>query len=270
MLERFSAPGGVVVYLSPLLRGAGVPHAFSTRLGGLSKPPFDSMNLGNPNGCEIQDDYANIWANYDRLLAAVGCAGRELLRVHQVHGPSVARVRAGEPFDVSTKADALAGDDPRRVLSVRVADCVPVLLATEDGRSVAAVHAGWRGVIAGVVPAAVDELRRIHSESAEEGGARLLAAVGPGIGFDAFEVGPEVLDEFRRVFGPEAPVRKKGDGKGRVDLREAIQRQLRKAGVEENAIDVTDRCTFRDAGEFFSHRREKGVTGRMAAVISPG
>jgi polyphenol oxidase len=269
MLERSTAPGGVVVYVSPALRKAGVPHAFSTRLGGISKAPFDSMNLGNPNGCEVQDDYANIWSNYDRLLAAAGCAARELVRVHQVHGPAVARVRRGEPFDVSTKADALVGDDPRRALSVRVADCVPVLMATEDGRAVAAVHAGWRGVVAGVVTAAVEELRTIYRANAGSRGVRLLAAVGPGIGPGAFEVGPEVVAEFRRAFAPEAPVRETPDGKGRVDLREAIRRQLTESGIDEKAIDLTDRCTFRDASEFFSHRRETGVTGRMAAVISP-
>jgi copper oxidase (laccase) domain-containing protein len=97
----------------------------------------------------------------------------------------------------------------------------------------------------------------------------VIAAVGPGIGFDAFEVGADVLDEFCSAFGAEAPARETGNGKGRVDLREAIRRQLRGAGVGEDSIDLTDRCTFRDAAEFFSHRREKGVTGRMAAVISP-
>src|SRR5437764_400173 len=99
MLHREVSPTGVVFYASPLLRGAGVPHAFSTRLGGISRPPFDSMNLGNPSGCEVQDDYENVWANYRRLQEAAGCGGRELCRVHQVHGPAVVRVRLGEPFD---------------------------------------------------------------------------------------------------------------------------------------------------------------------------
>lgn len=262
MLQRATTPDGVVLYLSPLLRAAGVPHAFSTRHGGVSAAPFDSMNLGNPNGCAVQDDYANIWANYRALQAAAGCGGRELCRVHQVHGPAVARARAGEPFDTEQKADAIVTDDPARVASVRVADCVPVLLATDDGKTVAAVHAGWRGVVAGVVPAAATELRR------DAPSAALVAAIGPCIGYDAFEVGPEVLVEFRRVFGKDAPVRDTPDGKGRVDLREAIRRQLLAIGVPDEAIDTTDRCTYRDRDEFFSHRRDDGVTGRMAAIIS--
>src|SRR4051812_36983247 len=109
MLVRETTADGIAFYTSPLLRAAGVPHAFSTRLGGLSRPPFDSMNLGNPNGCEIQDDYETIWANYRRLQAAAGCGGRELCRVHQVHGAVVVQARGDRPFDTSVKADAIAG-----------------------------------------------------------------------------------------------------------------------------------------------------------------
>src|SRR5687767_5323363 len=105
MLQRRTAPDGVVYYAAPLLESARVPHAFSTRLGGISPAPFDSLNLGNPNGWARQDDYEHIWHNYRLLQAAAGCAGRELCRVHQVHGPVVARARAGQPFDTSMQAD---------------------------------------------------------------------------------------------------------------------------------------------------------------------
>ena len=98
--------------------------------------------------------------------------------------------------------------------------------------------------------------------------ARCAAAVGPCIGFDAFEVGREVLAVFRAAFGPEAPVRARPDGKGHVDLREAVRRQLVAAGVPEDRVDTTDRCTVRDVEEFFSHRRDNGVTGRLAAIIA--
>jgi YfiH family protein len=129
---------------------------------------------------------------------------------------------------------------------------------------VAAVHAGWRGVIAGVVINAIGEMNRIRDVPAD----RIIAAIGPSIGCEAFEVGAEVLDEFVGVFGPDAPIRRDADGKGRVDLREAIYRQLISAGVLPERIDTTDRCTFRDSREFYSHRRDQGVTGRMAAVIA--
>jgi YfiH family protein len=261
MLQRRTAPNGVTYYASPLLEARGIPHAFATRLGGVSPAPFDSLNLGNPSGCDVQDDYERIWENYRLLQAAAGCPGRELCRVHQVHGAGVARVRAGERFDTSRQADALVGDDAGRVLSVRVADCVPILIAGDDGRTVAAVHAGWRGVVAAIAPAA---LRDMGADP-----ARCVAAIGPSIGVDAFEVGGEVLDAFRRAFGPEAPVRRRDDGKGHVDLREAVRRQLVEAGIPDDRIDLTDRCTVRDRDEFFSHRRDDGVTGRMAAIVGP-
>jgi hypothetical protein len=264
MLERQISPTGVVTYISPLLRDAGVPHAFSTRIGGLSPKPFDSLNLGNPNGCDIQDLRERIRDNYQILLRSIGCADeRERVWLHQVHANGVIQVLPGVFHDNDAKADALVSNDPGRVLSVRVADCVPILLSTEDGRIVAAVHAGWRGVIAGVATEALRQMRRLANGSSNH----LIAAIGPSIGFDAFEVGPEVLEEFTRVFGPDAPIRREKTGKGRVDLREALRRQLIGAGLAQERIDLTDRCTHRDSDEFFSHRRDNGITGRMAAVI---
>jgi hypothetical protein len=145
---------------------------------------------------------------------------------------------------------------------VRVADCVPVLLSTTDGRHVAAVHAGWRGVVAQAVIGSLREMVGTNTRG-------VVAAIGPAIGYDSFEVGEEVLKEFTKTFGADAPVRAVGGGKGRVDLRECLRRQLVAAGVPEERIDLTDRCTYRDSDEFFSHRRDKGITGRMAALISP-
>lgn len=266
-MHQRTAPNGVTYYASPLFGQLGVPHAFSTRLGGVSPAPFESLNLGNPNGCAAQDDYDHVWENYRRLQAAAGCEGRELCYVHQVHGAAFVRVGAGQPFDTSAKADALITDDPARVVSVRVADCVPILLSTADGRTVAAVHAGWRGVIAGAVPTALSEM--FTKSGADASPATAVAAIGPCIGGEAFEVGPEVVEEFFRVFGDDAPLVRRAGGKGYIDLRAAVRLQLLRAGLPHDRIDTTDRCTHRDADEFFSHRRENGVTGRMAAIISP-
>lgn len=265
MLQRTISPEGVVTYISPLLRETGIRHAFSTRIGGVSKKPFDSLNLGNPNGCEIQDSVENIRRNYRLLFSAAGCERCEHAYLHQVHGATVVRVVRGRPHDNNLKGDALVGDDPARVMSVRVADCVPVLLGSDDGRIVAAVHAGWRGVVAGVVMAAIDEMNRWRDLPA----SRILAAIGPSISFDSFEVGPEVLSEFENAFGADAPIRRRSDGKGYVNLRESLHRQLISAGVPSEQIDSTDRCTHGHVEEFFSHRRDKATAGRMAAVISP-
>jgi polyphenol oxidase len=126
------------------------------------------------------------------------------------------------------------------------------------------VHAGWRGIVAGVIAAAVRSM--IASDASPDS---LLAAIGPCIGREAFEIGDDVLSEFTRIFGVSAPIDRRGGGKGRADLREAARLQLLTAGLRPDRIDSTDRCTATHRDEFFSHRRDRGVTGRMAAIIAP-
>jgi YfiH family protein len=263
VLQRKSTANGLIYYFSPLLENAGVPHAFSTRIGGVSDAPFNTLNLGNPSPPELQDDKQHIQENYRRLQQAIGCEKKSRCWVHQVHRADVVLVRRDHEFTSGAAADALVSDDPDHMLAVRYADCVPILLASADGKFVAAVHAGWRGIIANAVGAAIRELRRISQSN------HLLAAIGPCIGFDAFEVSEEVLSEFKRVFPINPPIRDCENGKGRADLREAVARQLSQAGLQKSQIEVSDRCTFRDADEFFSHRRDHGITGRMAALIAP-
>jgi YfiH family protein len=264
MLERREA-SGVVWYESPLLSAAGVGHAFSTRLGGVSRGVFESLNFGNPSDIADRDPAEHIRENERRLFEASGMGGREHCRVHQVHGPAVATVRPGGAHDSDTKADAIVSDDPGRVVSVRVADCVPVLLASEDGKVVAAVHAGWRGVASGVAPAALKELRRLAP------GREVIGAIGPSIGYDAFEVGPEVVEEMERAFGGAGSLgeaAKRGrDDRWHLDLRALLGVQLERAGVVY--YDTSDLCTAGTPGEFFSHRRDKGKSGRMVGAIAP-
>jgi hypothetical protein len=234
----------------------------------VSSPPFDSLNFGNPGDlpAERKDPRANIMENWRRLLAAVGCAGRRVVEVHQVHGGDVRVERGhsrkgtadGAQDQGDPRADAIVTDDPSVIAAVRVADCAPVLLAEAGGRIVAAVHAGWRGVIAGVAGNAVRSMR-------EMGAHDIVAAIGPCIGPENFEVGDEVAREFWRVFGDRAPVRAGSAGKSFIDLPCALERQLVGAGVGE--IDVLGRCTVGEPELFFSHRRDRGVTGRMVGVI---
>lgn len=251
MFQRIERANGVVFYRSTLLGNA--PHGFSTRIGGVSGGVFESLNLGNPSGVSENDPAKNLAENYRRLLIAIGCGGRKLLRVHQIHGKRVLWMDRNSPMD-EEKADGILTEDAGAAASVRVADCAPVLLATKDGKRVAAVHAGWRGTVAGVVSEAVKEL-----------GGELAAAIGPCIGMEAFEVGEEVLAEFEQKWGSRAPIRRRKDGKGHVDLKESLRMELVEAGVRE--IDVFEGCTVEMDRDFFSHRRDKGVTGRMSAVI---
>lgn len=256
---------GVGLLYSRVLAGRGVPHAFTTRAGGISAGIFASLNFGNPGDLkpEERDPLSNIHANFAGVLNAIGCGDRELVQVHQVHGGAVHAVRAGQaahPGPSDTRADALVTRDGARVLAVRIADCAPVLIASSDGRAVAAVHAGWRGVVAGVVRNALAALR------AEDGGQCFVAAVGPCLSVMHFEIGPEVAAEFEREFGPTTPHLRPGPrGRPLLDLKGALREQLEHAGVEE--VDVMPHCTYADAERFFSHRRDAGRTGRMAAVI---
>lgn len=253
MLQKRVFDNGVTIYESTLLAGVGVPHAFSTRLGGVSEGPFASLNLGNPGGQAIQDSPQNIAENYRRLQAAIGCEGRARLYGHQVHGATVLTPERVTGDCELGKGDAIVCDSPDALASVRTADCVPVLLASRDGRRVAAVHAGWRGTVAGVVAEALK-----HFDSP----ATVIAAIGPCIGFNAFEVGLEVAEQFATEF-----VRHEPNGKAHVDLKRALAAQLIAAGVPGEQVESTDRCTVSHADEFFSHRRTGGLTGRMAAVI---
>jgi YfiH family protein len=257
-----------VLLTSPLLAAAGIRHAFSTRIGGVSAAPFESLNLGNPSDLprEKRDPPQNIRENFRRILTAIGCEGRTLTEVHQVHAAAVhiaGPVTSDADRSSDPKADALVTRERSRILAIRVADCAPVLLATPDGSMVAAVHAGWRGVVAGVLPAAISAMQRM--------GARdLLAAIGPCIGPDHFEVGSEVAEQFDRLFGrtsvrtvrpPSSP-----GFKPHLDLKAALHAQLTAAGVERT--DILPHCTWADSDLFFSHRRYRGVTGRTAAVIA--
>lgn len=268
---------------SDALAALGVPHAFTTRLGGYSVGPFASLNFGNPGDLpqDRRDPPSNIAANFRLVLDALAAPNREVVQVHQVHGPDVRVVRTDGPTHApewngnDTKADALVTDDPARILAIRIADCAPVLLSCRGGRIVAAVHAGWRGVIAGVAPRAVEAMRSLAADS-QTHDTEIVAAVGPCIGFDAFEVGPEVAAEFTRVFGDATPhvrPRETHPGKFLVDLKGALCEQLDHAGVP--IVDLLPHCTATSTDPatgtplFFSHRRDHGLTGRMIGLIGP-
>ncbi|MBY0308166.1 MAG: peptidoglycan editing factor PgeF, partial [Phycisphaerales bacterium] len=252
-------PGPIALRCSILKH---VPHGFSTRCGGVSEGMFASLNFGNPGELPLddRDPPENIARNYRRLLGVTGASGRRLVEVHQVHGGGVDVVTRERPRGEGPdpRADAIVTDDPGVVLAVRTADCLPALLASEDGRIVGALHAGWRGVIAGVV-------QNTLAAMAELGATGVVAAVGPCISGEAFEVGEEVSAELERVFRPETVVvlRRPGWPKPHVDLKRAVFLQLAAAGAA--GAQVLPNCTVGEPGLFFSHRRDGGRTGRMAS-----
>jgi len=232
MLYRWEH-AGVVAYRSQALDAIGVPHGFGTRRGD------------------------------DRAIAEVlGLGDRQWVTVRQVHGHAVHRPDPPPPkkgvspqlSGPACDADAVVLTQPTDVTRILTADCVPILLASTDGEQVAAAHAGWRGLVGGVIEEAVDAL-----------GAPFVAAVGPCITVKHFEVGEEVAERFEPRF-----VRREPGVKPHVDLRAAAHDVLHRLGAEQ--IDTTDRCTYAHEDDYFSHRRDvthrgNDTTGRMSSVI---
>ena len=201
----------------------------------------------------------DVQENRARVARAVGLSLDRLVLAEQVHGTAVVRARRG----LLPEADALWTDGPDTWIGIRTADCVPVLLCSEDGSRVAAVHSGWRGTVARIGEAVVAAL-------AKEGTPpqALRAAIGPTIGACCYEVGEDLAVRFAEAFGAEV-VRREGRGP-RLDLRLAVRRTLIASGVPEAHIEDVPGCNACDTSRFFSHRRDRGGTGRHLAFIAPG
>jgi polyphenol oxidase len=226
----------------------GACAAFTTRVGGMSSGPFDSLNLG----LLTDDDSATVHANRAEMCEALQLDPAGIVSGKQVHGADV--VRQEEPSERSAWLLG-AGGDPQLVDGwatsaeglaplVFVADCLPIALSGPDG--VAMVHGGWRGLAAGIAEKGVKEV------------GATAAAIGPGIGPCCFEVGEEVLAEFSDL-GPDI-----ADGR-MLDLGLVCERLLHSAGVAE--IERAGLCTSCERELFFSHRRDDGVTGRQAGLV---
>lgn len=287
-----------------LAREPWVLHAFSTRVKGVSPAPVAGLNLGHVDG----DKPKNVGRNRELFFAALGATKFSLAEVHQVHSTLIYEVARGKKGNLEYRpsgypalqgwrtakpaGDALLTRLPGVLLSVRAADCMPVLLADPRQRAVAAIHAGWRGALAGVVEKTVGEMMRIFGSRP----ADLLAAVGPCIRACCYQVGEEVVNAFcgRYANGEEffipAPhdkvekeisrrypllfLSKQPPGHGpdsvpsmHLDLPAVGLHQLRRAGLKNSRIQVADFCTACRTDLFFSHRKEGGRTGRMMAVI---
>jgi YfiH family protein len=216
---------------------AGAEVAFSTRLGGVSEGPYESLNLG----ILTDDKRGRVEINRERLAAAAGIEAGSIAMGWQVHGTDV-KAWDAPPNAELDKVDAHVTARDDLSLLVLVADCLPVALAGND--RVGMVHCGWRGLAGGILARAV-----AHFDEPP------AAAVGPGIGQCCYEVGDEVLAQFDSRFG---------DGR-MLDLRGIADALLRDAGVER--IEHVDLCTSCRGDLFFSHRRDAGVTGRQGGLV---
>jgi hypothetical protein len=223
---------------------------FSTRVGGVSEGPYESLNLGILTG----DDPERVVKNR-RLLAARADIDPERARMAwQRHRAEVRKASPEGILTPGTQHEACDGwwsDEPGQGMMLVTADCLPVAIARRNGRpALAVLHVGWRGLLDGIVENGVAALD----------GGDLAAAIGPGIGPCCYEVGPDVAEPFVAAFGRDVLT----DGK--LDLWRAAELALRRAGVAE--IERTDLCTYCHPELFFSHRRDRGTTGRQGVIAA--
>lgn len=228
---------------------ANVGACSTLRGGGTSLAPWDAFNLGG----HVGDDPAHVAANRQSLVtrAELPAMPRWL---DQVHGIDVVRLPSAQAEPL--RADACITRETGVVCAIMTADCLPVLFCSDDGREVAAAHAGWRGLCAGVLE---NTLAQFASPANQ-----IHAWLGPAIGPDAFEVGGEVRDAFMAKDARAQQAFRPAGAKYFADIWLLAQQRLQAAGVK--SVSLTRRCTFHENGEFFSFRRD-GTTGRMASLI---
>jgi YfiH family protein len=246
---------------SPLLRENGFRHAFFTRHGGVSEGPYRSLNFSRSVG----DEPERVAMNLALAAEALGVGPERVFFLSQVHGTNAVALAGNENREavVEVEGDALASRAAGLACGVRTADCVPVLLGDKRSGAAAAVHAGWRGIVRGVLEAGVTKLRELAG-----GDVELVAALGPHIRLWSFEVGEDVADEIANASPVPCVVRRDGM-KPHVRLDNIVRAKLGALGVKPEDIDDVGGCTVTEDERFFSYRRDGKVGGRHLSAIVP-
>lgn len=221
-------------------------HGFSTRRGGVSQHAFESLNLGGS-----EDNAVSIAENRILALKALSLASDSLCTLKQVHGNKVCLAKPGQQ-----EGDALVTNKAGLTLAINIADCYPILFYDKVNQVIGAAHAGWRGTQAKIVENTLDEMIKLGAEK-----KNIQVAIGQGICQDKFEVGPEVIAKFKEAGFPEACWHE-----NKIDLVKCNLFILKQNDISEQQIWSMNRCTFES--DFFSYRRDKGITGRMWGVIA--
>lgn len=261
---------GEVEYLSfPALEATGiVGHLFSTRIGGVSRGIFSSMNLS----CTRGDAAEAVEENFRRIADALGREVSDFVCSDQTHTTHVRQVTAEDrgkgivrPKDYR-EVDGLITNEPGLVLSTFYADCVPVFLIDTKNRAIGLAHSGWRGTVGRMGARTLEAMEEAYGTRAED----VTAAIGPSICGDCYEVGEDVAEAFRTEFSEEALddiLLGKGGGRYQLDLWRANCHVLREAGVSVSRISVTDICTCCNPEYLFSHRASGGKRGNLGAFL---
>jgi len=255
----FSRQNGLSYYKFEIFP-ENLTQAVFTRQGGVSPPPWDSLNVGG----SIGDDLAHVRANRIRSFQALGRVPESIHDVWQVHSADVVYAEEPRPLDAPyQKADIMLTDNPRVTLFMRFADCTPILLYDPQKQVIGIVHSGWLGTVRGAARVAADAMRRRYGSNP----ADILAAIGPAIGPDHYEIGEDVIVQVKEMFGPDSESLLERHGESiHFNLWKANQLLLEEAGVKQ--IETAEICTACHLDDWFSHRGEKGKTGRFGALIA--
>ncbi len=246
-----------------LSASVGVRVAFTSKAGGVSEVPYASLNLG----AHVGDDLDAVMRNRRLLMEALGAPDLPVLIPNQVHGSTVVNVDdSSAAYLVECQQRAQAGSDALVVGVDNVAallcfaDCTPVVIVSPSGRF-AVCHAGWRGVVAGVVPAALEQLAALDGADAREAASRCNVYIGPHIAGECFEVGPEVVQAFVCAFGDSCVVDER-----HVSMAQALRVSLCRSGVVPERIVDACMCTVCHADTYYSYRASGGTCGRHGAI----
>lgn len=256
----FQETEGLRFFTFDSFTGSELTHAVFTRHGGVSPAPWDALNVGGTVG----DERENVRENRSRSFRALGRDPHSLYDVWQVHSADV--VLANAPHDASPpelKADAIITDNPKVTLFMRFADCVPILLYDPRRNAAGIVHAGWQGTVKHAAAAAVRGMQSAFGSRP----ADIYAGIGPSIGPDHYEIGSDVIARVREAYGDDADslLISQAD-QTHLDLWSANRFSLQRAGVEK--VEVAGLCTACHAQDWYSHRAQKGKTGRFGALIA--
>lgn len=237
---------------------AAVVHGVSTRRGGVSEAPWDTLNLSHTKG----DDPNHVDENHRRFCQALQVVSGSVVTAYQVHGTRVARVTVAQRGERQAQCDALMTDAPGVPLMLRFADCTPVLLYDPVRQAIGLAHAGWRGTVAQIAAVTVTAMQETFGSQPGD----LVAAIGPAIGPCCYAVGHEVIDQVHAHLPQAGMLLPRVEGRPHFDLWTANRQQLAACGVQN--IEVAGVCTACHRDWFYSHRAEQGRCGHFAALLA--
>lgn len=256
--------GSTRFFVFETLQGYGIKHGVFTRHGGVSPHPWYSLNTG----ATVGDHPERVKANRERIYYSMGLNHTNSFDVWQVHGKKIFYAdSARSPRDQIQKADAIVTNVPGLVLFMRFADCIPMLLFDPVHKAIGILHAGWKGTINGIAAETVAFMHKKCGSNPSE----IIAAIGPSIQAHHYEIGREVVQLVKSVYGDKAqkfllPVKSNfGEGKMLFDLQKMNTHHLSSAGVYK--IENSGICTACNLDDWYSHRGENGETGRFGALL---